>query len=150
MFNSRIELPAIAYEHKSSVAVHKETFSFAEKIAYWITKKVGTIEFCLFCAILTTIPVVKPEVMPTIQYISSGYLQLILLPLIMVGQSLSGRHSEIRAELEYRLVKRERKEMDFMIEQQQYQTVLISKIIDAMGIKSEDIMEDNICTQVLQ
>jgi uncharacterized membrane protein len=45
----------------------------------------------------------------------SNVIQLILLPLIMVGQNLEGRHSEIRAEADYEINKRAEKEIETII-----------------------------------
>ena len=78
-----------------------EEYTFLEKIAVKMTNVVGTMWFFFFCIILVTIPLIWPQVMPAIQYISSGYLQLILLPLILMGQELLGRASDRRAENSY-------------------------------------------------
>ena len=48
-------------------------------------------------------------------YISSGYLQLILLPLIMVGQNLQGRHAELRAEHDYETNIKAEKEVEAIL-----------------------------------
>lgn len=59
--------------------------SFSGKVADWLVSRVGTMKCFYLLAILTTIPLLFPITMPVIQYISSGYLQLILLPLIIVA-----------------------------------------------------------------
>jgi hypothetical protein len=81
--------------------VHKSRLSKADKLALFIVKRVGTMGFFYFCAIMVTIPIFFAPALPIVQYISSGYLQLILLPLIMVGQNLQGRHAELRAQHDY-------------------------------------------------
>lgn len=81
--------------------IHRQRLSPSDKIALFITKRVGTMGFFYACAVLVTIPLIFPVTMPAVQYISSGYLQLIFLPLIMVGQNLQGRHAELRAEHDY-------------------------------------------------
>lgn len=45
----------------------------------------------------------------------SNVLQLLLMPLIMIGQNLQGRHSEARAEAEYELNVRAEKEIKTML-----------------------------------
>ena len=54
--------------------------------------------------IMVTIPLLFPQTMPAVQYISSGYLQLILLPLIMVAQNRDNKVREMKAEREYRML----------------------------------------------
>jgi hypothetical protein len=69
----------------------------SEKVAIWLTKVVGTMGFFWACAVLVTVPLFWKDAMPVVQYVSSGYLQLILLPLIMVGQALLSRAGEMQA-----------------------------------------------------
>jgi uncharacterized membrane protein len=80
---------------------HRQSFTRLEKIAVWITGHIGTIEFAIFCIILVSIPLIWKSTMSVVLYISSGYLQLVMLPLIMMGQNLQNRHSEKRAEADY-------------------------------------------------
>lgn len=81
--------------------VHRSRLSKPDKIALFITTKIGTMGFFYACVILAIIPLFFKPAMPTVQYISSGFLQLILLPLIMIGQNLQGRHAELRAQSDY-------------------------------------------------
>ncbi len=81
--------------------VHKSRLTKADKIALFITGKIGTMGFFYVCVILATIPIVFRPAMSVVQYISSGFLQLVLLPLILIGQNLQGRHAELRAQHDY-------------------------------------------------
>ena len=80
---------------------HKESLTKLERAAVWVTDHIGTIEFAIFCIIFVSIPLVWKSSMSVVLYISSGYLQLVFLPLIMVGQNLQNRHSEKRAQADY-------------------------------------------------
>ena len=71
--------------------------------------------FFYTCVVLVTIPLLLPPTLPVIQYLSSGYLQLILLPLIMVGQNLQGRHAELRAENDYKTNVKAEKEIEAIL-----------------------------------
>lgn len=74
-----------------------------EKIAYKATKLFGSMwAFWLFViwAFLPLIPALS-QYKETILYISSGFIQLAALPLIMVGQEILGRSSEKRAEADH-------------------------------------------------
>jgi uncharacterized membrane protein len=81
--------------------IHKKRMSSLDKIALAITRRVGSMGFFFACCALVIIPLIVSSLMPVVQYISSGILQLILLPLIMVGQNLQGRHAELRAEHDF-------------------------------------------------
>ncbi len=61
---------------------------FNARLALWLTLHVGTMGFFYACVGLVTVPLIWPVTMAVVQYISSGYLQLIFLPLIMVGQGI--------------------------------------------------------------
>jgi len=95
--------------------VHMSRLSKTDRLALYITKRVGTMGFFYICAILVTIPIFFAPALPVVQYISSGYLQLILLPLIMVGQNLQGRHAELRAEHDYQTNVKAEKEIEAVL-----------------------------------
>jgi len=84
----------------------KEKLSKTDKIALWVINKVGTFGFAVFCICLTLTPFLIPSLMPAVQFISSAFLQLVLLPLIMIGQNLQSAHAEARAEADYEINKK--------------------------------------------
>lgn len=100
---------------KNTNEVHRSRLSKLDKIALSITERVGTMGFFFACVVLVTVPLVIPSTMPVVQYISSGYLQLILLPLILVGQNLQGRHAELRAEHDYETNVKAEKEIETIL-----------------------------------
>lgn len=78
--------------------------SALDKVAVVITKMVGT----MWCAIAFTIlalislpTAISGGLGTTISWIAQTFLQLVLLSIIMVGQNLQSRHSEIRADADY-------------------------------------------------
>ena len=73
---------------------HKESLSRFDKLALWVNDHCGTIEFTIFCFVLVSIPILKPSTQTVIFYISSGYLQLLFLPLILMGSNLQQKHAE--------------------------------------------------------
>lgn len=95
--------------------IHKSRLSKTDKLALFITSKVGTMGFFYFCLVLVTLPLIFSGTMPLIQYMSSGYLQLILLPLILVGQNLQSRHSELRAQHDYETNLKAEKEIEAIL-----------------------------------
>jgi len=108
---------------------HRDSLSKTQRVALWITNHVGTIEFAIFCIIFVSIPLFWKESMSTIFYISSGYLQLVMLPLIMVGQNLQSRHSEKRAEADYELNIKNDKQIRDIIERLDRQEKMIGEIL---------------------
>ncbi len=83
---------------------HKESLKPLDKVAITITKMVGT----MWCAIAFTILALisLPEALAngkatTVSWIAQTFLQLVLLSIIMVGQNLQSKHSELRADADY-------------------------------------------------
>ena len=83
--------------------------NFNEKIAIVATRYFGSMwTFWLFCgwAFLPLIPALSVY-KETILYISSGFIQLSALPLIMVGQEVLGRESEKRSKKDHEMIERQ-------------------------------------------
>ena len=95
--------------------VHQHQLSILDRLALFITKKVGSMGFVFACVILVTIPIFFTSTITTVQYISSGILQLILLPLILVGQNLMGRHAELRAKHDFETNVKAEKEIETIL-----------------------------------
>ncbi len=85
--------------------VHKETMSRNERIASYITKKVGSMQMAyIFTAIaFISFPaaILSHQPLIIISWIAQTFLQLVLLPVIIVGQNLQSRHSELRSKADY-------------------------------------------------
>jgi len=114
---------------KNTYQVHKNSLSPLDKFAMFITKMVGTMWFVLACCVLVIIPLVISSSLPIVQYISSGILQLILLPLIMVGQNLQGRYTEIRAQHDFDTNVKAEKEIETIILHLEKQDQVMAKIL---------------------
>jgi uncharacterized membrane protein len=95
--------------------VAKNRLSKTDKVALFITKHIGTMGFFYGCTVLVTIPILFPTTLPVIQYISAGFLQLLFLPLIMIGQNLQGRHTELRAQHDYETNVKSEKEIEAIL-----------------------------------
>ncbi|GAB4129378.1 MAG: hypothetical protein OHK0045_07350 [Raineya sp.] len=101
-------------EIKNANDIHKSKLTKAEKFAIWLTNKVGTIGFfsiILFWTITwLSWNTLGPKTMRFDPYPAfvlwlfiSNMIQIFLMPLIMVGQNLQGKHAEIRAENDYQI-----------------------------------------------
>ena len=90
-----------------------------KQIALFGVSKIGSMGFFYFCIILVTIPLFLPKTELVVQYISSGFLQLIFLPLIMVGQKLQGLKDQKKLdEILEQLLGDERQELEEMQNEQ--------------------------------
>ncbi|MDE2399674.1 MAG: DUF1003 domain-containing protein [Patescibacteria group bacterium] len=83
---------------------HRDRLTLLDKAAIFITNIVGT----MWCAIAFTVLALisLPEAVhggtaTTISWIAQTFLQLVLLSIIMVGQNLQSKHSELRADADY-------------------------------------------------
>jgi uncharacterized protein YlxW (UPF0749 family) len=72
-----------------------------EIIAARATNLIATMWCVYVFTIFALLPVFFSKLGPVIGYISSSFLQLIFLPLIMVGQTVLNRASEQRAEQDH-------------------------------------------------
>ncbi len=121
--------------------IRNDGLSFTDKIALKATSIVGTMGFFFFCIVMVTIPLIFKETMPVVQYISSGYLQLIFLPLIMVGQNLQSKHSELRAENDYQINLKAEREIEVIYKYLDYQNAMLLTIMHIMDITTDEVLE---------
>ncbi|MGQ9846609.1 MAG: DUF1003 domain-containing protein [Bacteroidales bacterium] len=102
--------------------IYKELLSESEKFAIWITNKVGTIGFFAIIFFWTLIWLgwnmfapkdlrFDPSPAFVLWLFISNMIQIFLMPLIMVGQNLESKHSEIRAETDYEVNLKAEKEI---------------------------------------
>ena len=122
---------------------HKERLSRMDKLAIGITKKVGSMGFFMivftWSAVWLTWNTLAPlhlrfDPFPAfvLWLIISNMLQIFLMPLIMVGQNLQSRHSEIRAEEDYLINKKAELEIETILKHLENQDKLILQILARM------------------
>ena len=119
--------------------LHEQKLTLSDRIALWTVNIVGTMGFFYFCVILVTVPLFWAASMPVIQYISSGYLQLIFLPLIMVGQNLLGRHGELRAENDFQINLKAEREIEVLYKHLEYQNAILIAMMKKLDVRLEDV-----------
>ena len=107
--------------------IHERSLSPLDRLAMAITDKVGSVGFFLMIAtwtILWTGYNMLASLVPALHWVAfdpfpafvaylliSNVIQIMLMPLIMVGQNLQGRHSETRAELDFEINQKAEKEV---------------------------------------
>lgn len=111
-----------------------------ERFAVYITHKVGSVGF-FFLLLLWSVgwllwnlyaPIdlrFDPAPAFVVWLFISNVMQLILLPLIMVGQNLEGRHSELRAEADFEINKKSEREIETIIAHLENQNDMLVHLI---------------------
>ncbi len=124
---------------------HHQSLSLPEQVAIQITQRVGTMGF--FFAILAWTVLwlgwnflapkslqFDPPTAFVLWLFIANVIQIMLMPLIMVGQNLQGRHSELRAESDYELNVKAEVEIQTLFEQIKYQERTLQAIAAHLGI----------------
>lgn len=109
--------------------IHRNRLSKADKISLRITSLVGSMTFFYICLVLVTVPLIFSSTMTFIHYLSSGYLQLLLLPLILVSQNLQSKHSELRAQHDYETNVRSEKQIESILLHLEHQDKVVHEIL---------------------
>lgn len=106
--------------------VHQESLSGLERLATWITNHIGTMGFFLIILCWTIfwlgwnlLAPARLKFDPPIGFVFwlfiSNMIQILLMPLIMVGQNLQARHSELRAEKEFDTTQQTEHEVEIVL-----------------------------------
>lgn len=89
--------------HKAEIAAA----GFNTQLAVWLTEHVGTMWTAYIFSVIAIVGLfgilglLSPIVAFLVAWISQTFIQLVLLPIIMVGQNVLGRKSELQADEEY-------------------------------------------------
>lgn len=134
---------------------HAESLSPLERSAVVITEKVGSMGFFLIILGWTVIwcgyniiaglapglgwKAFDPFPAFVAYLLMSNVIQILLMPLIMVGQNVQGRHSDLRAENDYRVNVKAEKEVKDILARMEAQQRLTIKILENMGAKQDEI-----------
>lgn len=119
---------------------HKESFSPLERLAVWITDHVGTMGFFLVIFMWTVLwlgwNIVAPQSLRFDPYPAfvlwlfiSNMIQIFLMPLLMIGQNLQGRHAEARAEADFEVNTKAELEIETILQHLENQNDLMLKIL---------------------
>lgn len=122
---------------------HRENLSVLERLAVVITERVGTMGFFFILFVWTIIwlgwnvigPVESrfdPYPAFVLWLFISNMIQIMLLPLIMVGQNLQGKHAEARAEADFEVNVQAEEEIETILQHLENQNELILKILNTL------------------
>jgi uncharacterized membrane protein len=140
----QLRIPNFKHNHppvRNANDVHSDQLTPLERLAAKITDKVGSMGFffgilcwtviwCGFNLICTEVkPLNKLAFDPFPAFVAylliSNVIQILLMPLIMVGQNVQGRHSEIRAELDFEINQKAEKEVAVILHHLEHNTRLL-------------------------
>ena len=119
---------------------HRESLSFLERIAVKVTEYVGSMGFFIIIFVWTVLwlgwNILAPKELrfdPVPAFVLwlflSNMIQIFLMPLIMIGQNLQGRHAEKRAESDYEVNVKSEREIEAILMHLERQNDLIIKIL---------------------
>lgn len=122
---------------------HKQSFTKMERLAIWITDNVGSMGFFFVIFIWTVFwlgwNMLAPKTARFDPYPAfvlwlfiSNVIQIFLMPLIMIGQNLQGRHSEFRAESDFDVNVKAEREIETILLHLENQSELIIKILQRL------------------
>jgi uncharacterized membrane protein len=143
---SLAELKALRTPIKNVNLEHYERLTKLEKLALWVTTHIGTMGFFFiilaFNALWIAWNVVAPANMifdPAWSFLVllfiNNILQILFMPLIMVGQNLQGRHAEARAEADFEINVKSEREIETILLHLENQNELILKILAELNEK---------------
>ena len=128
---------------------HKESLTALEKIAVKVTDNVGSVGFFLIIFGWTVLWLGWNTIAPkewridpfpafVLWLFISNMIQIFLMPLIMIGQNLQGRHAEKRAESDFEVNVRAEKEIEVILLHLEHQNELIMKILNNIESNKKD------------
>ena len=126
---------------KNTNIVHKARLSHIDKLALFVTDKIGTMGFFFLIFSWTLIwlswnilaPVdLRFDPFPAfvLWLFISNLIQIHLMPLIMVGQNIQGKHAALRAETDFETNQKAEKEIETILLHLENQQKLILKILE--------------------
>jgi uncharacterized membrane protein len=128
--------------------VHHEVRSrlgLLDRVALFITRYVGTMGFFLIIFGWTAVWLSWNLLAPTSLRFDPGMgfvfylfvcnvIQILLMPLIMVGQNLQGMHSEARAEHDLEVNVKAEHEIEVILQHLEYQNEILMRMVEKLGV----------------
>ena len=149
------QLKAIRARHGALKNTHTEVqnnLSPLNKVALAITNRVGTFGFFLIIFAWTiiwlawnTLGPKSAQFDPAMGFVLYLFLcnviQILLMPLIMVGQNLQGMHSEARAEHDLEVNIKAEQEIEVILQHLEQQNDLLMKMVEKLGVDVHEVLE---------
>jgi uncharacterized membrane protein len=148
-------LKEIRAKHGALKNTHKqvrEGLSPMNKVALVITNQVGTFGFFLIIFAWTVIWLGWNTVLPTswrfdpamgfvLYLFICNVIQILLMPLIMVGQNLQGMHSEARAEHDLEVNIKAEQEIEVILQHLEHQNEILMAMVAKLGVDVHQVLD---------
>jgi uncharacterized membrane protein len=127
-----------------------ENLSPLNRMAVWVTARVGTMSFFLVIFFWTALWLgwnfLAPKQLrfdPPMSFVFwlfiSNVIQILLMPLIMVGQNVQGAHEEARAERDLEVNLQAEEEIEVVLEHLEYQNSILLKMVAKLEAGMSDM-----------
>ena len=152
-YSSLARLAEIRRTHpfRNCYAEIKKDMGKLDRLAMWITDHVGTMGFFLIILCWTTLWLgwnfLAP---PRLQFDSpmgfvfwlfiSNLIQILLMPLIMVGQNIQGRQSEARAQHDLDINIKAEAEVELILHSLERQNEILMAMLQKQGLKLDEVL----------
>jgi uncharacterized membrane protein len=141
MHQTSIEKLNEQYPIKNVNVIHRSKLSSMDKLALLVTERIGTMGFFFIISAWTFIwlgfNIFAPKNLRfdpfpafVLWLFISNLIQLHLMPLIMIGQNIQGKHAELRSEHDFETDKKAEKEIEAILLHLEAQQNLILKILE--------------------
>ena len=141
-------LKAVRARHAPLRNTHKEVrenLTLMNRVALWITNRVGTFGFFLIIFAWTVIWLAWNTILPTswrfdpamgfvLYLFLCNVIQILLMPLIMVGQNLQGMHSEARAQHDLEVNVKAEQEIEVILQHLEQQNEILMAMVEKLGV----------------
>ena len=135
---------------------YEHSLSRMDRAAVWITERVGTMGFFLLILAWTVVwtgyNIAASEIKglhwkafdPFPAFVAylliSNVIQILLMPLIMVGQNVQGRHSEMRAENDFEINCKAEMEIEVVLMHLERQQEILMQLVKAQNVKLDEAL----------
>ncbi|MHB8528885.1 MAG: DUF1003 domain-containing protein [Caulobacteraceae bacterium] len=130
---------------------HRESLKTMDRLAVWITEHVGTMGFFMVILVWTALWLgwnflaprrlqFDPPMAFVFWLFISNMIQILLMPLIMVGQNIQGAHSELRAEHDLEVNVKAEKEIEVILTHLEYQNAVLMQMMQKLDIKTDQVI----------
>lgn len=117
----------------------REKLTSLEKIALWVTVRIGTMGFFFIILGFNALWMLWNALAPAeltfdtaweflVLLFINNILQILFMPLIMVGQNLQGRHAEARAEADFELNQKSEREIETILAHLEDQNKVLERL----------------------
>jgi len=149
-----LTLEQVRKHRKPPRNIYKETLektSRLDLLACWITGHVGTMGFFLVIFTWTVLwlgwNLLAPKNLqfdPPMGFVLwlfiSNLIQILLMPLIMLGQNIQGQHAEKRAEYDLEVNVKAEQEIETILYHLEYQNSLLIAMMEKLGVNINEVM----------